>query len=81
MVLAVMTRASLGHTGRALRAGPAMASAFVLVAAASLLRGFGPVALPPITAYGLAGAAWVAGYGLFLLRFTPVLTTRPVNDA
>ena len=81
MVMAVMTRASLGHTGRALRAGPAMAMAFALVAVAALLRGFGPALLSPMAAYGLAGTAWIAGYGVFVCRFAPILITKPVDQA
>jgi len=75
-----MTLASLGHTGRVLRAGPAMTAAFVLVAAAALLRGFGPSLISPMEAYGLAGAAWVAGYGVFLARFAPILVRKPSTE-
>ena len=81
MVLAVMTRASLGHTGRALRAGPVVAGAYALVAAAALLRAFGPAPMPPFTAYGLAGTAGAAGFLLFLVRFAPILIRQAAGRA
>ena len=66
---------------RTLRAGALTTTAFVLVAAAALIRGFGPALLPPLSAYGLAGTAWIAGYGLFLWRFAPILLTRRVRGS
>jgi uncharacterized protein involved in response to NO len=74
MVLAVMTRATLGHTGRALVAGPMMAAAYLLVLAAALLRGFGMALWPGETAVLLAAAAcWVAAFVLFLVVQGPML--------
>lgn len=70
MTLAVMMRASLGHTGRALEAGPALTLAFALVALAAVIRVAAPLPL------GLWSAAllWTAGFGIFVWRFAPVLT-------
>ena len=76
MILAVMTRATLGHTGRDLVASPATVAAYGLVPLAALIRAFGPLVLPAQTAYALAGLAWVAGFLLFLLVFAPMLLTR-----
>ena len=42
MTLAVMTRASLGHTGRPRHAGPATVCIYLLVTVAALVRVFGP---------------------------------------
>ncbi|GGC17786.1 short-chain dehydrogenase [Marivita lacus] len=70
MTLAVMMRASLGHTGRPLEAGRALTLAFACVALAALMR----VAVP--TAFGLwiAAALWTVGFGLFAWRFVPILS-------
>ncbi|GGH48730.1 short-chain dehydrogenase [Frigidibacter albus] len=70
MTLAVMIRASLGHTARELVAGRALTLGFACVALAALVR----VAVP--SGAGLWGAAglWVVGFGLFLWRFAPILT-------
>ena len=73
MTLAVMTRASLGHTGRVLVSGPMMNLAFALIPAAVLFRliaAFLPGAGWPL--YG-AVAAWVVAFGLFTLRIGPWL--------
>jgi len=46
MIMAVMTRASLGHTGRPLVVSGATAYAYGLLAAAAVVRVFGPALLP-----------------------------------
>ena len=74
MIMAVMTRATLGHTGRSLVASPATVLAYVLLALGALTRGFGPAAteniLPPLV---LAGALWISAFGLFLAVYAPIL--------
>ncbi|WP_439580578.1 NnrS family protein [Elioraea sp.] len=73
MILAVMTRATLGHTGRDLVASPLAAAAYVLIPAAALLRAFGAEILPYMAALAVAGTAWLAGFTLFLIAFAPML--------
>lgn len=70
MTIAVMMRASLGHTGRALQAGPALTLAFVCVAFAAVAR----VAAPLPLGLWMAAALWTAGFGIFVWHFAPVLT-------
>lgn len=79
MILAVMPRATLGHTGHPLVAAPAMLAAWALLPAAALLRAFGPVVLPGLLPYAAAGALWVLAFGLFLLAHGPMLL-RPRAD-
>ncbi len=73
MTAAVMLRASLGHTGRALKAEPITVAMFALIALAAVLRALGAV-LPGagwlITA---AGLSWIAAFGIFTLRVGPWL--------
>lgn len=71
MTLAVMMRASLGHTGREIQAGPGLTLAFAGVALAAVVR----VAFPGALGLWIAAALWTVGYGLFVWRFAPVLTT------
>lgn len=77
MTLAVMTRATLGHTGRALRADAATTLIFVLVGLAALAR----LASAWPSGVGLellmgAGAGWVAAFGLFAWRYGPIFLAR-----
>ena len=80
MILAVMTRATLGHTGRELRAGRATTAAYLLVTLGALARvaahAFPAVYLPMVTA---AGLGWLAGFVLFLAVYGPMLL-RPRPD-
>jgi len=71
MTLAVMSRATLGHTGRALRAGAVLTSAFVAVQLAALTR----LAAPWLgsMAWTSAGVFWVAAFGIFLAYCGPML--------
>ena len=70
MTLAVMMRASLGHTGRALQAGPGLALAFACVVVAALMR----VLVPAPAGLWCAAVLWTLGFGLFVWRFAPMLT-------
>lgn len=82
MTLAVMTRASLGHTGRALTAGPRTAAIYALVSLAALMRVAAP-AWPDLyqTMLYLSGIAWVAAFGLFVVCYGPALTKPPAPGA
>ncbi|NKE43800.1 NnrS family protein [Roseomonas frigidaquae] len=78
MILAVMTRATLGHTGRALVAAPMVTAAYLLLFAAGLVRAFGPALLPADGALALAGLLWVLAFAGFLVVFVPMLASpRP----
>ncbi len=81
MILAVMTRAALGHTGRDLAASRPTVLAYALVPLAALARAFGPALLPDhsLATLAVAGALWVAAFALFLAAFAPVLV-RPRAD-
>jgi uncharacterized protein involved in response to NO len=72
MTLSVMMRASLGHTGRELRAGPALGLAFACVALAALTR----VAVHSEPGLWTAAALWTVGFAIFAARLAPILT-RP----
>lgn len=70
MTLSVMTRATLGHSGRPLAADRATAALYVLVSLSAALRvlaalldsGSGPL-------LEAAALAWIAAFGLFSLRY------------
>ena len=79
MILAVMTRAILGHTGRDLVATPPVVLAYLLLLGAALARAFGALLWPGMAAYGLAGALWAASFALFLAVYGPMLV-KPRPD-
>ena len=75
MTLAVMTRASLGHSGRPLHAGAGTTWCYGLVGLAALARVVAPLA-PDGAAllFGLSGLAWIGAFGLFVMLYAPLLT-------
>jgi uncharacterized protein involved in response to NO len=74
MVLAVMTRASLGHTGRDLKAGAGTKAVFALVTLAALARVLSPAFAGAETAMlVLSGALWIGAFALFAVLYAPVL--------
>ncbi len=81
MTLAVMTRASLGHTGQALVAPTGIAACYGLISAAAMVRVFAPILFPDRydEIVGLAGFLWITAFALFLWVYTPILT-RPRAD-
>jgi uncharacterized protein involved in response to NO len=85
MTMAVMARATRGHTGRPLRASVTTVAAFALLVAATMLR---PAAdLVPQgydTLLALAAVAWIGAFALFLVEHGPMLllpTLGPQNKA
>ena len=74
MTLAVMTRATLGHSGRGLAAGPGTRAIYLLVTLAALLRLAAPLAGGhALTLTWIAGAAWSAAFGLFAVLYGGLL--------
>lgn len=81
LILAVMSRASLGHTGRTLRAGPALASAYALVFVGALVRVLASVGLfAGVWPIHLSAALWAGGFLLFALLYFPILTRPRIDD-
>jgi uncharacterized protein involved in response to NO len=72
MTFAVIIRATRGHTGRDLVAGPALTLAFGLLALAGLLRALLPeVELPGIDGITLAGLLWTVAYAILSAKLVP----------
>lgn len=81
MTLAVMTRASLGHTGRPRHAGPATVGIYFLVTLGALLRVFGPsTGLPTNLVLGSAALGWSGAYLLFALIYGPFLLSPSLDE-
>jgi len=74
MILAVMSRATLGHTGRELRASALTQTAYVLVTVGALLRVTASLGLFDYRlGIDVAGAAWIAALLLYLAAYAPIL--------
>ena len=81
MILGMIARVSLGHSGRALHVGRRITLAFALVILSAFMRVLLPLYWPSLTLTGwnLSGWSWIAAYGLFIWVYTPILT-RPRAD-
>lgn len=80
MILAVMPRVTLGHTGRDLIAHRATVVIFVLINAAAIVRVCASWHTELMTIMLLvAGACWIAAFGVFELVYGPMLLTRRVT--
>ena len=75
-IIAMITRTALGHTGRALVAGPWEIASYWLMLAAALVRVFGPLLAPAATSvwFDVAGGAWLLSLLVYLVRYVPYLS-------
>ena len=81
MTMAIMTRASLGHTGRPKHADQLTVAIYTLVNVGALLRVFGPMTgLPTNLVLSAAAAAWSGAYLLFAVMYGPYLTTPSLDE-
>lgn len=78
MMLAMMSRVSLGHTGRPIVTLPGIGIALALLIAAALLRALLPAFWPQASHWALSLAIlfWCLAFGLYLCRYGPVLLKR-----
>ena len=76
MILGVMTRAALGHTGRELRPSPVTVLAYLSLLVAAVTRSFA-AALPAglyDSAIRISAVAWMLAFASFLFVYAPILT-------
>jgi uncharacterized protein involved in response to NO len=81
MTLGMMTRTARGHTGRPLLADRFEVAMFLLIQIAALARVFAGIVAPAwyMPSIHLSGLLWASAYGLYAIRYWPVLT-RPRLD-
>ena len=72
MVLGVMTRVSLGHTGRALAADRITMLIYLLVTLAAALR-VAAAGGSPFVLIEISAMLWISSFVLFALRYGPIL--------
>ena len=76
LTLGMMTRTARGHTARPLIADGFELAMFLLIQVAALIRVFGGIAAPGLftVSVQLSALLWSAAFGLYVLRYWPVLT-------
>jgi len=81
LMMAMMMRSALGHSGRPLVAGLAELSAFVLLQLSAIVRVLAASVVPGAypEAMIVSGVLWTLAFAVFLWRYWPVLT-RPRID-
>jgi len=81
MILAMMTRVSLGHTGRELIVRLPVVIAYLSLIFAVVVRVFGHLLLPSsyTITIRVAGSLWILAFALFLIVYAPILV-RPRAD-
>lgn len=75
MILGVMTRVSLGHTGRLLELRPSIVVSYLLLSVSALVRVVGPSWswVGHRTAILASAALWTAAFAIFTRVYTPIL--------
>lgn len=82
MVMGVMTRAALGHSGRPLRISTAIAWAYGLVSVGAFIRAFGPIVHPSAAGDlvpAVSGTLWMTAWLVYVWVYAPICT-RPRAD-
>lgn len=82
MILAVMTRATLGHTGRELKASRLTVGLYACVTLGALLRVIASLGVGDfMLLIDISGALWIAALILFLIAYGPILWTPRRGEA
>ena len=81
LIIGMMTRTARGHTGRPLLADRYEVACYAMVLLAALVRVFVPLIAPAQTVHAIlcSAALWSGAFGLYAVRYWPVLT-RPRLD-
>jgi uncharacterized protein involved in response to NO len=81
LTLGMMTRTSLGHTGRPLQTGRAEVFCYVAIQLSALTRVFLPLAFPSFYLHAIIGSGllWSLAFGAFTISYWPILS-RPRAD-
>ncbi|PMJ92602.1 NnrS family protein [Vibrio sp. 10N.261.55.A7] len=77
LILAMIARVTMGHTGRAIYEGPNMSVAFVALALAGVIRGIGVTFFPGslIMMVNISGGLWILAFTMYIGFFGYMLVT------
>ncbi|WP_082930730.1 NnrS family protein [Shewanella woodyi] len=73
MILAMIARVSLGHTGRPLKPHPSLSIAFALMFIGTLVRFILPLLQMPIMAWDISAICWITAFSIFIWHYTRIL--------
>ncbi len=81
MILAMLSRITLGHTGRPMELPRPIIPAYLFILSAGLFRVVLPAGFPVLTQWGITIAAvlWIFAYTLFSLFYGPMLVKSRVD--
>jgi len=82
IILAMISRVSLGHTGRSLEPPKVMSLAFFMISLAALIRVFGPLLAPEKTLifYDISAFCWIIAFGAFVIKYGPMLWSARADN-
>lgn len=81
MILAMISRVTLGHTGRQLTPPRLITLAYVFICLAAIVRVIIPIWFAGFTSWGItvAGILWVLGFSVYAYFYVPMLLTTRVD--
>lgn len=81
VILAMIARVTMGHTGRAIYQGPNMSLAFGAMVLAAIVRAIGVALFPQylIAAVNISAALWVLAFAMYVGLFGKMLITPRVD--
>ena len=81
MILSMISRVSLGHTGRVIKVGKIMTSAFIVLLLAALVRIFGQLFTDNYMLVIISSALlWALAYGCFVALYTSILIKKRIDN-
>jgi uncharacterized protein involved in response to NO len=81
VILAMIARVTMGHTGRAIYQGPNMSVAFAAIILAALVRSLGVAFFPQylIESVNISAALWIFAFAMYVGMFGKMLITPRVD--
>ncbi|MCP3698869.1 MAG: short-chain dehydrogenase [Aliivibrio sp.] len=81
VILAMIARVTMGHTGREIYKGPSMGLAYSAIILAAFIRSFGVILFPQymMELINITAALWAIAFGLFVWYFAPMLWSKRVD--
>lgn len=81
MILSMISRVSLGHTGRKIQVGKVMSCSFITLFFAALIRIFGHLFTDDYIFVILSSAAlWTIAYACFVVLYAPILIKKRIDQ-